>query len=109
MQQVKDGFHLTAQGVVLLRVKGLGSVAQGLVRGMVDLHHQAMGCTGNGGPAQWDYLVASPGGMAGVDNNRQMAFIADMRDGRQVQRVAAVVNKGPYPSFTQDDIFIAAI
>ncbi len=32
-----------------------------------------------------------------------------MRDGRQVQGVSAVMDKGPPPPFTQDDIFIAAL
>jgi hypothetical protein len=46
-----NGIRLPAQVSELLRVKGLGAVAQGLLGLVVDFDHQAVGAHSRGGPA----------------------------------------------------------
>gem|GEM_PF-5624679 len=47
--------------------------------------------------------------MAGIDDNRQMAFIANIRNCRYIQGIAAVVDKGAYTPLTQNHILVATL
>ena len=100
--------HLTAQVFKLGREKRLGTVAERLVRLMVDFDHQPVGADRGGSPGQGNHLVAAAGRMAGIDDDGQMALLLDIGDGREVQRVATVVDKGANPALTEDDLDVAA-
>ncbi len=74
---------------------------------MVDLHHQPMCIGSHRRTGQGQHLIPSPGGVAGVHNNRQMALFFNHRHGGQIQGVATVMDKGAHAPLTQDHLVVS--
>src|SRR5918994_1155525 len=72
----------------VVRVERLRAVADGLLRGRVDLHNDPVGAGRGGRERQRLHQRALPGRVARVDHDRQVRELAQNRDRHQVEREA---------------------
>ena len=70
-------------------------------------YHDALGSGRNGRQSHRGHEFAPAGGMARVDENRQVRDALDVRHGREVQRVAGRVVEAAYAALAQDDLVVA--
>src|SRR5579863_5334675 len=91
----------------LARVERLRSVRQRPVRRGMDLDENAVGARGYRGPRHWRHLVAKPGAVARVRDDREMRQIVNDRDSGQVEHVADCRIEAPDPALAQNDLVVA--
>ena len=56
---------------------------------------------------QWRHLVALPGPVTGIHNDRQVAQPLDGRDDAEIERIARVIGEGPHAALAKDHIVIS--
>ena len=72
----------------LAEVERLRSIADGLLRPRMHFHQQAVGANGYGGAAQRWNQAALTGGVAGIEDHRQVREFIEHGDGGDIARVA---------------------
>ena len=94
LHKVMELQQLLRQAVEHLRLQGLGAIAQGMGRVVVDLDQQSVGTGGHGAHGQGIYQPALAGGMAGIDDDGQVGQLPQHGDAGQIQGVAGDRFKG---------------
>ena len=107
--KAENALRLSAEFGKLIRIERLGTVTERFIRLMMHLDHQSVRAHRHRRPAEGDHLVPAPGGMTGIDDDGEMAFPLDIRHGRQIQCVAAVMNKGAHASLSENYLCIPAL
>src|ERR1022692_4958943 len=87
--------------------EGLRSVADGLLRTRMDFHDQAVGADGHGGARKRRNQAALAGGVARVENHRQMRKLVQHRYGRDIAGIAGCRFKGPYAALAENYVGVA--
>src|SRR5690606_26954208 len=84
------------------------TVTQGVVRIGYGFDDQAMGSRGDASQGHRGHQVTAPGAVAGVDDDRQVAELADERDRVQVKGEAGGGVEAADTAFAEDDAVVAA-
>ena len=67
-----DDIQIPDKPAKLNGIKALGSIGQGLIWIVMHFNHQGIGACGNGGPCHGGHLFPDAGGMAGINDHRQV-------------------------------------
>ena len=86
----------------------LSAIASGLVGVMMDFDDQSIGSGGDRGPRHRQHLVAPPGPVRRIGNDRQMGKLLHDRNRRDVHRVSRVGFKGADAALAKDDVVVPA-
>ena len=86
----------------------LSPVAVGVIWFQVGFNNQSVGLRGNGGARHGWHEFAAPGGMAGIDNYRQVRHCVQHRNGGDIQRVSCRGLKGADAALAQDHLVVTA-
>src|SRR5712691_8440229 len=103
-----DQAKLRHQLAELLGEQGLRSVAERMVRIVMDFDEQTVGAGGHRGARHGCDFVATSGAVGGVADYGQVGELLHHRDGGNVHRVASVSLECANAALTQDDLVIAA-
>src|SRR5918994_822669 len=93
----------------VVRVERLRAVADGLLRGRVDLHNDPVGAGGGGRERQRLHQRALPGRVARVDHDRQVREPAQNRDRHQVEREAVARLVGSDAALAEHHLLVALL
>ena len=88
--------------------QGLGTVAEGLLRVIVDLDHETIGSGCDSCHGKRLHHEADACRMARVDDDRKMGLFLLHRDRGDIQRISVGSLKGADAAFAEDDFFISA-
>ena len=102
-----DCQHVFCQCVKGFRAQGLVAVAQGTGRIIVHFDHDPIGPRRHSRHGHRGNQCRLAGGVAGINDDRQVSQLAQHRDGRQIQRVARVGFKGADAALAQNHLLIA--
>ena len=75
---------------------------------VVDLDHKTICTAGCGGCRHGCHKLCFSGGMAGIDDDRQMGQLMEHGHGGQIQGVAGIIAVGTDAAFTQNHTLVAA-
>src|ERR1035437_7054842 len=87
--------------------KGLRSVADGLLGTRMDFHDQAVGADRHSGARKRRNQAALAGGVAGIENDRQVRKLVQHRYGRDIAGIAGSGLEGPYAALAQNHVGVA--
>ncbi len=91
----------------LFGIEALGAVGKGFFGFMVYLDHQAV-CTGRHRcPCHGTDLLSDTGGMAGINDYRQVGELFQDRNSGKIQSIAGIGFKGTDTPLAQDNVFVA--
>ncbi len=99
--------NVTHQLSELFWIKALRTVRKCLVRVMVHLYHQAICPCGNCGSSHGADLFTDPGGVARIDNHRQMSECLDHWNGRQIKCVTGIRFKSANAPLAKNNVVVS--
>src|ERR1035441_2916679 len=105
--QPEVGLQFAHHAREICQREGLRSVPDCLLGTRMDFHDQAVGADGHGGARKRRNQAALAGGVARVENHRQMRELVQHRNGRDIASIAGSRFKGPYAALAENYIGVA--
>jgi hypothetical protein len=107
--QLRRGLELAQVRAEVVRVQRLRAVADGLLRARVDLDDDAVGPRRRRRERQRLDERALPGGVARVDDDRQVRQLAQHRHGHEVEREAVARLVGADAALAEHHLLVALL
>ncbi len=106
-EQLGELADFVHEPVELVGNEGLRAVGEGAFGAGMDLDVDSVAARGDGGPGHGGDQVGPAGGVAGVDDDRQVALALDVGHDRQVEGIAGRILEGADSSLAEDHLAVA--
>jgi hypothetical protein len=106
VQHRTQGLDIPNQFLELGGIQALGTVGAGVIRIWVHFNHDAIGAGGDRRHRHGHDLFTDTGGMAGIDDNRQMTQLFHHRYGGKVEAVSGIRFEAANTPLTEHHRFV---